>query len=102
MLILHQIEAEKLSTDKPTRTLSRAIERVEVELMTKLSIFLQQQGWITSSLIHDEITIQRATLFSNQNEEMQSLFKHANLCLRDFEELRGWPPGSLRIEIQKL
>ena len=46
------------SSDKSTRILSRAVERVEEELMSSLSSFLKGRGWDTSSLIHDEITIQ--------------------------------------------
>ena len=41
------------SSDKSTRILSRAIERVEEELMSNLSSFLKGRGWDTSSLIHD-------------------------------------------------
>ena len=86
-------------TDKPTRILSRAVERVEVELMTKLRLFLQEQGWETTSLIHDEITIQRSAKFSNHNEELQSLTRNVKLSLRDFESTHGWPPGSLQMDI---
>ena len=41
------------SSDKSTRILSRAVERVEEELMSSLSSFLKGRGWDTSSLIHD-------------------------------------------------
>ena len=90
------------STDKPTRILSRAVERIEVDLMTELISFLHGQGWVTSSLVHDEITIQRCAKFENQNEELQSLKNSAKLSLRDFEDSRGWPPGSLRVDVQRL
>ena len=90
------------ATDKPARILSRAVERVEEELMSMLSSLLKEQGWTTSSLIHDEITIRHSTRFLNSNDELQSLSHFANLNLRSFEDSRGWPPGSLRIDIQKL
>ena len=57
------------SSDKSTKILSRGVERVEEELMSSLSSFLKRRGWDTSSLIHDEITIQRCSNFSNQNDE---------------------------------
>ena len=63
---------------------------------------LRGQGWITTSLIHDEITIQHSLKFSNQNEELQSLSTATKLSLRKFEDFRGWPSGSLQIDIQKL
>ena len=88
--------------DKSTKTLSRAVEKVEEELMSLLISFLKGQGWATTSLIHDEITIQESIRFSNSNDELQTLTTSANLGLRNFEDSRGWPPGSLRIEIQKL
>ena len=89
-------------TDKPTKILSRAVERVEEELMAELISRLKGQGWDTTSLIHDEITIQRSSRFLNPNEEFQALTNSAKLSLRNFEDSRGWPPGSLQIDIQKL
>ena len=88
--------------DKPTKTLSRAVEKVEEELMAMLISSLRRGGWETTSLIHDEVTIRDSFRFSNTNDEMQSLTATTNLSLRNFEDSRGWPPGSLRIEIQKL
>ena len=95
-------EGRAKDTDKSTKILSRAVERIGVDLMTELSAFLLREGWVTSSLIHDEITIQRSTKFSNENEETQSLTNTAKLSLRDFEDSKGWPPGSLRVDIQRL
>ena len=77
------------SSDKSTRILSRAVERVEEQLMSNLSSFLKGRGWETSSLIHDEIVIQRSTNFLNQNDELQSLTNNAKLSLRNFEDFRG-------------
>ena len=90
------------SSDKSTRILSRAVERVEEELMSSLSSFLKGRGWEKYSLIHGEIIIQRSTNFLNQNDELQSLTNNAKLSLRNFEEFRGWPPGSLHIDIHEL
>ena len=64
--------------------------------------YLKGYGWDTTSLIHDEITIQESIRFTNPNDEFQTLTTTANLGLRNFEDSRGWPPGSLRVEIQKL
>ena len=90
------------NVDKPTRTLSRAIERIEEELMAGVISYLQDHGWVTSSLIHDEIIIQHSAKFLTPNDELQSLTSNAKLSLRKFEDSRGWPPGSLQIEIQRL
>ena len=79
------------SSDKSTRILSRAVERVEEELMSSLSSFLKGRGWEKYSLIHGEIIIQRSTNFLNQNDELQSLTNNAKLSLRNFEDFRGWP-----------
>ena len=57
---------------------------------------------VTSSFIHDEITIQHSANFLNPNEELQALTNNAKLSPRNFENTRGWPPGSLQIDIQRL
>ena len=88
--------------DKPTKILSRAVERIEEELMAMIISHLGGQGWSTTSLIHDEITIQHSVKFLNQNEELQFLTTAAKLSLRNFEDFRGWPSGSLQIDIQRL
>ena len=59
--------------DKPTRILSRTVERVEEEIIAGLMSHLKEQGWVTSSLIHDEIVVQHSNRFLNPNEELQSL-----------------------------
>ena len=54
LIIDDEVRAGKAkSSDKSTRILSRAVERVEEELMSSLSSFLKGRGWDTSSLIHD-------------------------------------------------
>ena len=55
--------------DTPTIIFSRAVERIEEELMSALSSYLKEQGWITSSLIHDEITILHPNRFISLNEQ---------------------------------
>ena len=98
-----EVRARKAkSSDKPTKILSRAVESVEEELMSCLSSFLKGRGWEKYSLIHGEIIIQRSTNFLNQNDELQSLTNNAKLSLRNFEDFRGWPPGSLHIDIHEL
>ena len=89
-------------SDKSTRTLSRAVERVEEELMSALSSSLKGHGWVTSSLIHDEIVLSFSSRFVNLNDELQSLNHSTKLSLRNFEDSRGWPPGSLQATIQPL
>ena len=86
---------------KSTKTLSRAVEKVEDELMALLISYLKGYEWDTTSLIHDEIKIQESIRFTNPNDELQTLTTTATLGLRNFEDSRGWPPGSLRVEMQK-
>ena len=71
--------------DKPTRILSRTVERVEEEIIAGLMSHLKEQGWVTSSLIHDEIVVQHSKRFRNPNEELQSLCHISRLGLRAFE-----------------
>ena len=69
-IIDDEVRAGKVKrSDEPMKILSRAVERVEEKLMSSRSSFLKGRGWDTSSLIHDEITIQRCSNFSNQNDE---------------------------------
>ena len=89
-------------TDKPTRILSRAVERVEEEITSALSAHLREHGWITSTLIHDEIVIRHSNQFLNQNDEAQNLDRISKMNLRSFEDSRGWPPGTLQLKIQRL
>ena len=88
--------------DKPARILSRTVERVEEEIIAGLMSHLKEQGWVTSSLIHDEIVVQHSNRFLNPNEELQSLCHNSKLGFRAFEDSRGWPPGSLRVDVQRL
>ena len=89
-------------TDKPARILSRAVERVEEGIMSALSAHLREYGWITSTLIHDELVIRHSNRFLNQNDEMQNLDRISKMNLRSFEDSRGWPPGTLQLKIQRL
>ena len=88
--------------DRPLRVLSRAVERVEEEIMATLSAHLKEQGWVTTSLIHDEIIIRNSILFLNSEDELRALERASKLNLRTFEDARGWPPGTLRISTEKL
>ena len=98
-----EIKAGKAKmSDKPLRVLSRAVERVEEEIMTTLSAHLNEQGWVTTSLIHDEIIIRNSILFLNPEDEIRALERASKLSLRTFEDARGWPPGTLRISTEKL
>ena len=98
-----EIKAGRASPgDKPARILSRTVERVEEEIIAELISHLKEQGWVTSSLIHDEIVVQHSNRFLNPNEELQSLCHNSKLGFRAFEDSRGWPPGSLRVDVQRL
>ena len=88
--------------DKPARILSRAVERAEVAIISALSAHLHEHGWITTTLIHDEIVIRHSNRFLNQNDEVQNLDRISKMNLRSFEDLRGWPPGTLQLKIQRL
>ena len=88
--------------DKPSRTLSRAVERAEAGITSALSARLQEYGWITTTLIHDEIITCHSSRFLNLNDEMQTLDQVSKLSLRTFEDSRGWPPGTLQLKIQRL
>ena len=88
--------------DKPSRTLSRAVERAEIWITSALSARLQEYGWITTTLIHDEIIICNSSRFLNLNDEMQTLDQVSKLSLRTFEDSRGWPPGTLQLKIQRI
>ena len=61
------------SGDKPTKIISRTVERVEEEIIAVLSSQLKEQGWVTSSLIRDEIVVRHSNRFLSPNEELHSL-----------------------------
>ena len=88
--------------DKPARTLSRAVERTETEIMSALSARLEEYGWIATTLIHDEIVTCHSSKFLNHNDEIQTMDQISKLSLRAFEDSRGWPPGTLQLKIQRL
>ena len=59
-----EIKAGRASPgDKPAKILSRTAERVEEEIIAGLISHLKEQGWVTSSLIHDEIVVQQSNRF---------------------------------------
>ena len=89
-------------TDKSTRILSKAVGRSEEEIICELSAHLKEQGWETSTLIHDEIVICKSNRFTDLNEEVAQLNHMTKLSLRNSENRRGWPPGTLQIDIQRL
>ena len=98
-----EIKAGRATTkDKPARVLSRAVERAEEDIISGLISHLKEQGWVTTSLIHDEITIRQSDHYTNPSDELQSLNHHSKLSFRSFEDSRGWPPGSLQIDLQRL
>ena len=88
--------------DKASRILSRAVERIEEEIISTLSTDLKEQGWVTSSLIHDEIVIRHSNRFTNPHDEMAHLERTTKLSFKKFEDSRGWPPGLLRVNFQRL
>ena len=103
LISLDEIDAGRASIgDRPTRVLSRAVERIEEQIMSSLISHLKGEGWATSSLIHDEIVIRPSTRFGNPNIEMQSLDIQTKLNFRAFEDSRGWQTGTLQIKIQHL
>ena len=69
-----EIKAGRASPgDKLTKILSRTVERVEEEIIAVLISHLKEQGWVTPSLIHDEIVVRHSNRFLSPNEELQSL-----------------------------
>ena len=103
LIIDDEIKACRASPgDKPTKILSRTVERVEEEIIAVLISHLKEQGWVTSSLIHDEIVVRHSNRFFSPNEELQSLCHNSKLGFRAFVDSRGWSPGSLRVDIQRL
>ena len=70
--------------------------------MCELSAHLNEQGWETTTLIHDEIVIRKSNRFADLNEELAQLNHMTKLSLRNSENRRGWPPGTLQIDIQRL
>ena len=98
-----EIKAGRASPgDKPTKILSRTVERVGEEIIAALSSHLKEQSWVTSSLIHDELVVRHSNRFLSSNEELQSLCHNSKLGFRAFVDSRGWSPGSLRVDIQRL
>ena len=59
-----EIKASRASPgDKPTKILSRTVDRVEEEIIAVHSSHLKEQGCVTSSLIQDEIVVRHSNRF---------------------------------------
>ena len=82
--------------EKEARVLSRAAERTERELTETLETDLTLKGWSISTLIHDEIIIQRPI---DENIHLDALARDAKLALRNFENTKGWAPGTLDVNV---
>ena len=90
------------ASTKDTRILSKVVERVEEEIMSSLSKKLLERSWHTTTLIHDELILKQSARFSSHSEESASLNSEASFSLREYEDFRGWPPGTLGVKICSL
>ena len=85
--------------EKEARVLSRAAERTERELTENLETDLTLKGWSISTLIHDEIIIQRPVDEKIHHDLVAALSRDAKLALRNFENTKGWAPGTLDVNV---
>ena len=85
--------------EKEARILSRAAERMERELIDNLETDLTLKGWSISTLIHDEIIIQRPIDEKIHHDFIDALSRDAKLALRNFENTTGWAPGTLDVNV---
>ena len=85
--------------EKEARVLSRAAERTELELIDNLETDLTLKGWSISTLIHDEIIIQRPVDEKIHHDLVNALSRDAKLALRNFEITKGWAPGTLDVNV---
>ena len=85
--------------EKEARILSRAAERMERELIDNLETDLTLKGWSISTLIHDEIIIQRPVDEKIHHDSVDALSRDAKLALRKFENKKGWAPGTLDVNV---
>ena len=85
--------------EKEARVLSRAAERTERELTENLETDLTLKGWSISTLIHDEIIIQRPIDEKIHIDFIDALSRDAKLALRNFENTKGWAPGTLDVNV---
>ena len=85
--------------EKEARVLSRAAERTERELIDNLETDLTLKGWSISTLIHDEIIIQRPVDEKIYHDLVNALSRDAKLALRNFENTKGWAPGTLDVNV---
>ena len=51
---------------------------------------------------HDEIVIRHSNRFTNPHDEMAHLERTTKLSFKKFEDSRGWPPGTLKVDILHL
>ena len=66
--------------------------------MASLSRTLCKAGWATTNLIHDEIVIRPSFRFESPSE-LQELNRETEPALRNYEERKGWPMGTLSASI---
>ena len=83
--------------EKEARVLARAAERIERELIDNLEANLTLKGWSISTLIHDEIIIQHRGDSRIHHDLVAAHTRDAKLVVRNFENARGWAPGTLDI-----
>ena len=85
--------------EKEARVLSRAAERMERELSDNLETDFTLKGWSISTLIHDEIIIQRPVDETTHHNSVDAFSRDAKLALRNFENTKGWAPGTLDVNV---
>ena len=78
---------------KATTVLSRAVEQAEVEITELLSKALEYKGWITTTLIHDEIVVARTGEHQDDNKEIDQLQACVSSTLLKHEEKKGGGQG---------
>ena len=87
---------------KPTTILSRAVERVEAQIMEELSSRLAEKRWKTTTMIHDEIIVTKSGHHTDSATEGRNIQEFTKACLREFEAHKGWREGTLHANISSL
>ena len=85
--------------EKEVSVLPRVVEKTERAITETIERHLAQRGWVTTTLIHDELVIQRSSDTDTQQHETEALEHDTKVAIRRFEEARGWAPGTLDMNI---
>ena len=93
-------EGHRKKGESQLTALSRRVQSVEQEVMSQIEAALSSGGYVTGTLVHDAIILQRADGDKATNEDKSAIFAIASTTLAELSAANGWSV-SLRVGVSR-